>query len=157
MGAIRATRNRPRRQVNGSSARPLQYPLRQLVAHHVALHHELGLEARDITVDRRDRQRALATAIAHQAIARGDIAFDLDVVPGRGVADIVDRHIVVLAPEERGLPEPLVDAQHVAGGELTVALGDDPMLDADAVRRISAGPAPDVAGGVKERAAALAI
>ena len=52
-------------------------------------------------------------------------------IPPLGVADVVDRHVVVLAPEERHRVEPLAAAQHVARGHLTLPLRDHPVLDAD--------------------------
>src|SRR4051794_41325527 len=41
------------------------------------------------------------------------------------------RSVVVVAPEERRLGEGLARAQHVGGGDLALALGGDPVLDAD--------------------------
>src|SRR5262249_28434653 len=65
------------------------------------LHHEFGPEAFDITIDRGDCQHPAVALIAQQAVPRRDIAVDRQVVPLFGVADVVDRNVVVLAPEER--------------------------------------------------------
>ena len=54
-------------------------------------------------------------------------------VPLLGVADVAQRHVVVLAPEERHGVEALAAAEHVARGDLALPLGDDPVLDAHAL------------------------
>src|SRR6516164_4879550 len=86
------------------------------------LHRHLGLQARDITVDRRDGERPSARLVAHDAILGRDIAIHRDLVPLFGVADIVDRNVVVLAPEERYRLELLVMAEHVQRRDLALAL-----------------------------------
>src|SRR6202040_3371433 len=70
-----------------------------------ALHRDLRLQAGAVAIDRGNGEHAPAAAIAQQAIARRDVALDRDVVPRLGMADIVDRHVVMLAPEERHLSE----------------------------------------------------
>src|SRR6516225_5525186 len=78
---------------------------------------------------------------------RADIAALLDVVPGGGMADVVDRDVVVLAPEERHRGIALAAAEQVARGRLALPLGDDPVLDAQPLAAVGVGPAGDVAGG----------
>src|SRR5690606_37103394 len=85
--------------------------------------------------------------VAHQAVAAGDVAVDLDRVPFLGVADIVDRHVVMLAPEERHVVERRAFAEHVKSSGLALALGNHPVLDTDALPRNRIGPARDIAGG----------
>ena len=51
---------------------------------------------------------------AQQAVLAGDVAVDRQLVPFLGMADIVDRDVVVLAPEERHGVELLAQAEHVA-------------------------------------------
>src|SRR6478672_8298290 len=75
------------------------------------LHRKLGLEACEIAVDRSHRKHPAFALVFQQAILRGDIAVDGDFVPLLGVADIIDRHIVMLAPEERHGIEGLALAQ----------------------------------------------
>src|SRR5262249_59499677 len=41
----------------------------------------------------------------------------------------------------------LATSQDVAGRDLSLALGNDPVLDADALPRVRIGPSRDVAGG----------
>ena len=93
--------------------------------------------------------------VAQQAVLAGDVAVDRQLVPFLGVADIVDRDVVVLAPEERHGVELLAQAQHVERRGLALALGDHPVLDADRLAAVRIGPAGDVAGGEDARRAGL--
>ena len=54
------------------------------------------------------------------------------------MADVVDRDVLVLAPEERDRGIALAAAEQVARGRLALPLGDDPVLDAqpDVRRRL---------------------
>src|SRR5262249_28673963 len=76
----------------------------------------LGLDADVIAIDRGDREQASFALVADQAVPVRDAAVDRDLVKNLGVADIVDRHVIVLAPEERHRVERLVLSQHVARG-----------------------------------------
>ena len=71
-----------------------------------ALEGELGLETLAIPRDRRDRQPAIAARVGDRTVARFECAVDLHRVPLLGVADIVDRDVVMLAPEKRNGVEP---------------------------------------------------
>src|SRR6201995_4075731 len=93
------------------------------------LHRQLRLQAGDVTIDRGDRQHAALALVAQQAVPLHDVAVDIDLVPGLGVADIIDRHVVMLAPEERHRVERLARAQHVARRGLALAFRHHPMLD----------------------------
>src|SRR5262249_2627623 len=78
---------------------------------------------------------------------RTDIAVLLDVVPGGGMADVVDRDIVVLAPEKRDRGIALAATAQVARGARAWPLGDDPVLDAQPLAAVGVGPAGNVACG----------
>src|SRR5439155_5058461 len=91
----------------------------------------LDLEALQVAIDRSHRQHLAVAAIAHQAVARGNVAVDLDRIPFFRVAGVVDRHVVVLAPEERHVGEALAGAEHVFGRGLALPLGHDPVLGPD--------------------------
>src|SRR5882757_5029081 len=65
------------------------------------LHRELRLEACDVAIDGGNGEHAAVALVLQQTVLAGDVAVDNDFVPLLGVADIIDRHIVVLAPEER--------------------------------------------------------
>jgi hypothetical protein len=95
------------------------------------LHRKFRLEAVEIAVDRGDREHAAAAFVFQQAIFCRDFAVDCDLVPLFGMADLVDRHVVVLAPEKRHRVECLARAEHVARGGLALAFGHHPMLDPD--------------------------
>ena len=68
-------------------------------------------------------------AIAHEAIARSRCCLRCRARPMRGMADVVDRHVVVLAPEERDIGKPLPSPEHVARRGLALPLGHHPVLD----------------------------
>ena len=62
------------------------------------------------------------------------------------VADVVDRHLVVQAPEERHGVEPVAQSEDVARGCLALALRHHPVLHADALAGVGIRPAGDVPG-----------
>src|SRR5258705_38277 len=86
--------------------------------------------------------------VLQQTIFRRDVAVDGNLVPCLGVADIIDRHVVVLAPEKWHGVECLALPQHIARGGLALAFGHHPMLDPDILAGMRIGPARDIAGGV---------
>src|SRR6185437_15342797 len=108
---------------------------------------DLGLEALGVAKDRGDRERAPGAAHAHEPVLGPDIALDREVVPALGMADIVDRNVVVLTPEERDRIERLAPPEHVERRRLSLPFRHDPMLDADGLAGEAIGPARDVAGG----------
>src|SRR5690348_16133761 len=81
----------------------------------------------------------------------------VDPIPLPGVADIVEQQVVLLGPEERNSVEALARAEHVAGRRLALALGDDPMLDADGLAGQPVGPTGDVACSIDAGNAGLQI
>src|SRR5438105_166425 len=54
--------------------------------------------------------------------------------------------LVVSAPEERDVVESVAPTEHVARDDLTLTLGNDPVLDAEAHIGIRIGPTGDIAG-----------
>ncbi len=78
----------------------------------------LGLQTRDVTIDRRHGERASAAFLAHEAIPGGDVSLDGEFVKSLGMADVVDGDVVVLAPEERRRGEFFALADHVERGDL---------------------------------------
>ena len=71
------------------------------------------------------------------------------------VADVVDRHVVVLAPEEGHGVESVTLAQDVSRRRLALTLRHDPVLDPDALAGVRIRPARDVAGGKDAGSAGL--
>jgi len=67
------------------------------------------------------------------------------------MTDIIDRHVVVLAPEKRYRIECLALSQHVARGGLSLTFGNHPMFDPDVFAGMRDRPARDVACGVNSR------
>src|SRR5260370_9758495 len=114
----------------------------------VLFHRKLGLEACEIAVNRGDRQQLALAPVAQQAIAPRDVAVDGDLVPFFGMADIIDRHVVMLAPEEGYRLKSLAIPQHVARRGLALTLGDHPALAPDIFARMRVGPTRDHAGGI---------
>src|SRR5215475_3381925 len=105
---------------------PLLRPQLQQVALTSAFHRRLLPEIIDVAEDRGHRQHLAITTIAYQAVACFDVALDLEIGPRLGVPDVVDRRVVVLAPEERNVGKSLPPAENVAGSRLTLPLGHDP-------------------------------
>src|SRR5438128_1400898 len=95
-----------------------------------------SLQALQISVDGDDRQSALATPERDAAISRGDAAVDLELVPADGVPHVRDGDVVVSAPEKGHEVTPFALAEHVAGGDLALALRDDPVFDTDCLARM---------------------
>src|SRR5438874_13686896 len=110
------------------------------------LHGRFGLEALQIAENRCHGAQSPLVPIAQQAIVAGDVTFDGEVIPHRRIADVVDRYVVVLAPEEGSGAEFLALAQHIERGELALPLGEDPMFDTDILAAARIGPARDIAG-----------
>jgi hypothetical protein len=61
------------------------------------------------------------------------------------VADVVYRDVIVLTPKEWHGDELLSSLRHVERGGLALALGDNPVLDADVLAIVRIGPTRDVA------------
>src|SRR5262245_24465152 len=64
------------------------------------------------------------------------------------MADVVDRHVVVLAPEERHGGERLAASEHGERRSLSLALGDDPMLHPNVLAAVQIRPARNVPGRI---------
>src|SRR5262249_27667757 len=96
----------------------------------------LELEAVEIAIDRRERHRLATRDETHGRVVLIEAAVDLDPVPLRRVADVVDADVVLRGPEERHGSELLALAEHVARGRLPLPLRDDPVLDANALTRV---------------------
>src|SRR6476661_2899756 len=95
-----------------------------------SLHLRFRPEAFEIAIDGSDGENAALVLVSYRAVAIRDVAGDRQFVPRLGVADIVDRNVVVLTPEERHGVELLPRTEHVQRGGLALPLGDDPVLDA---------------------------
>src|ERR1700730_15782293 len=112
------------------------------------LHCKLRLKACKVAIDRSDGEYAALQLVFQQAIPVRDVAFDGYLVPPLGMTDIIDRHIVVLAPEERYRVEDLSLSQHIARSGLALAFRHHPMLDPDVLLGMWIGPARYITHGV---------
>src|SRR6476661_34283 len=122
-------------------------PRRHLTSH-LPLHRDLRAQALVVAEDRREGERLPALLVPHRHIALRRVAVDDDPVPLLRVADVVDAHVVVGAPEEGHLIVALAVAEDVPRCRLPHALGDDPVLDADLLAAVRVGPAGDVASSI---------
>src|SRR5215472_10538068 len=120
-------------------------------------HRRLLLEIIDVAEDRGDREHLAVATITHEAVACFDVALNVEIVPRLGMPDVVDRHVVMLAPEERHVGKALPLAENVARCRLTLPLGHDPMLDPQILAGMGVGPARDVAGGKDSRHARFKV
>src|SRR5258708_2948988 len=111
----------------------------------------------NIAVDGGDGEHTPVAPVAQQAILGRDIAFDCQCVPRLGVAHIVDRDVIMLAPEERHGRELLSISEDVERRGLTLPLGDDPMFDASFCARVRIGPPRDIARRKDSRCAGLEV
>ncbi len=123
----------------------------------LALQAHLGFQALQVAEDRSDSERAPLALEAGEAVFVGDASLDREFVPPLRVTDVVDRDVVVLAPEERSGRESLAAAKHVERCNLSLALGDDPMFDPDRLAAVRVRPAGDVASGEDARRGRLEI
>ena len=60
----------------------------------------LRFEALRVAEDRGDGERSSATLVANKTILGGDVALDSDLVPSLGMTDVIDRDVVMRAPEK---------------------------------------------------------
>ena len=59
-----------------------------------------------------------------RTVASSDFARHFDVIPGPYMTGVVDRHVVVLAPEERRRRERFTSAQQVSRRNFAMTLGE---------------------------------
>ena len=101
------------------------------------------------------RQFLGAASIGDGAVPLGKLAVDFRFVPSFSVTDINDAEVVLLGPEERDRVETLPQTKHVARGGLALALGNNPVLDADSLASTTVWPARDVTGREDARSTRL--
>src|SRR5262245_59935956 len=73
------------------------------------------------------------------------------------MADVVDRHVVVLAPEEWNIGILLPLPEHVSRYGLALSLGHNPMLDSKALAGVDIRPPRYVTRGEDSRCARLKV
>src|SRR5215470_15426887 len=88
-------------------------------------------QALGISINRSECEQHAVLLEARGEVALIGIAVGHDPIPMLGVADVVDAHIVVRAPEKRDEGKRLVRAQDVPSSRLPHSFGDNPVLDAN--------------------------
>src|SRR5215217_7167483 len=127
----------------------------RLLKGRATLHLGFNLQTLAVAVNRRGREDFVTPDELHRAIPRIDVAVDLETVPSFGVAYIIDRDVVVLAPEEWHRIEDLLLAKHVSGSSLALSLRHHPVLHPDTLTGMRIGPTRDVTGREHVRRAGL--
>src|SRR5208282_1671378 len=83
-----------------------------------AFHRDLRDEIVDVAIDRGKGADFATLAIPNHAVAGAKVALDVESVPITCMPNVIDRDVVVLAPEERHAVIAIADAQHSAGNRL---------------------------------------
>lgn len=68
--------------------------------HRALLHREFGAEIFNIAENRCNSEYASFALVSQQAIHQFDIAIDRNLIPLLSMTDVIDRDVVMLAPEE---------------------------------------------------------
>ena len=84
--------------------------------------------------------------IGYGAVSTFQRPRDLGFVPVFGVSDIGEAEVVLFGPEEWDVIEAFAPAEDVVRRCLALALGDDPMFDANSLTGEPVRPARDIAG-----------
>src|SRR5262245_33009941 len=108
-------------------------------------HGGFSLQALEIARNGCDSNGTATLLIGHRTIAGIEAPIDLDSLPLAGVTHVVDSHIVVLTPKERDGVKFLATAENIPGRHLPLALGDNPVLDANSLARVRIWPANSIA------------
>ena len=108
---------------------------------------DFSFQAVTIAADRGHRRRPTIADISDRAVVGLERAVNPNLIPVFGVTGVPDRDVVMLTPEEGHGVEPFATAQHVACGDLTLTLGNDPVLDANSFAAVGVWPACDIASG----------
>src|SRR5207302_6910579 len=108
-------------------------------------HGGLSLQALEITRNGYDSESATAFLVRHGTIARIEAPIDLDSLPLLGVAHVIDSHVVVLTPEEWNRVKLFATAKNILRCDLSLALSNHPVLDANSLAGVRIGPAGGIA------------
>ena len=130
----------------GSAGAEPPLPLEQLVRI-PALQCQLCLEAHTRIAHARDRADQVSPPEDDGALPVAGIADRVGPVPPDPGADVVDGRVVVTAPEEGNRAERLAGAENAPRGRRSESLGEDPVLDSNALTGPGIGPASEVPGG----------
>src|SRR6185437_10915311 len=118
---------------------------------------DLRTKPSEIAMDHGDRELPASAPIGYGAVSTLQRPRDLGSIPVLGVSDIGEAEVVLFSPEERHVIEGFAPAEDVARRSLALALGDDPVFDANLLTGKAVGPACDVADSEDAWNAALEI
>ena len=106
------------------------------------LHHEFGLKVFEVSKDRGDGGYTSLLLEAKKAILAHDVAVNCNLVPRFRMTDIIDRNVVVLAPEKWDGGERRAVTKRIESHRLPLSFGDDPVLNPDALPGSPGGHPP---------------
>src|SRR5579872_1727991 len=94
---------------------------------------DFGAKALEVAVNHGHGQLSTGLSVGDRAVSRVEVSVDFGFVPMRGVTDISEPEIVLLGPEERDRLKAFPSTKNVPRCSLALALGHNPMFDADSL------------------------
>ena len=104
-----------------------------------------------------DRELLASEPIRYGAVSTFERPLDLGFVPVFGVSDIGEAKVVLFGPEEWDVIEGFTPAEDIVRRCLALALGDDPMFDANSLTGQPVRPSRDITGSEDARDAGLEV
>jgi hypothetical protein len=136
------------RLIAHASAGPRSPPRRASSSARLLLESQFGPQTVPVPTDRGNGTFPPLPPETNDAVMGGWFAFDLQPIPVFGMANIGNGKIVMLAPEEGYSIVAHLPAQDVPRCDLSLPLGNNPVLDPDALTAGSVRPTDDITGGV---------
>src|SRR2546427_3011851 len=122
-----------------------------------ALHFDLPAQALLVAEQRPQRQQLALPGQPNRHVAVGRITVYVNPRPRPRMTGVVDAHVVMPAPKNRDLIDPLARPEDVWGRRLALALRHDPVLHANSPAAVWIRPSRDVARGEDPRHTRLEI
>lgn len=122
-----------------------------------SFHRSLRPQILKISADGCNRKRTRAPLVCNRAIPLFQASIDFDQIPIFRVADVLDGDAVLARPKERHGIKTFAMSENVSRGDLSLALGDDPVFDAKRLARMGVRPASNVARGKDPRHACFEV
>jgi hypothetical protein len=120
---------------------------------------ELDLRTKpfDVPMDQCDRELLAPESIRYSAISTLERPIYLGFVPVLSVSNIGEAEIVLFGPEEWNVIEGFTPAENIVRCYLALALGDNPMFDANSLTGQPIRPSRDITGSEDARDAAFEV
>src|SRR6185369_1439212 len=112
-----------------------------------SFHRRLSAQTLEIARNRCDGASAAIFLVGYSAITRIEASVHLNSIPLLSVTDVIDRHVIMLAPEEGDRIELVATAEHILRRGLALSFGDYPMFDANSFPGVRIRPAGGIASG----------